>query len=71
MAISISWSRLEEGYVKFNIDSAVLSFRACASVRGTIRDTNGVWQCGFSMTIGDGTIFQVEVKAVLEGLRLA
>ncbi|MBA0715962.1 hypothetical protein Golax_014833 [Gossypium laxum] len=41
------------------------------SVGGIIRDTNGVWQCGFSMTIGDGTIFQVEVRAMLERLRLA
>lgn len=36
-----------------------------------MRDANGVWQCDFSMTIGQGTIFQVEAKAMLEGLRLA
>ncbi|MBA0708848.1 hypothetical protein Golax_023935, partial [Gossypium laxum] len=57
-AISTTWSRLEEGYVKLNTDGAVLSLRACASLGGAIRDTNGVWQCGFSMTIGEGTMFQ-------------
>ncbi|KAH1108131.1 hypothetical protein J1N35_011899 [Gossypium stocksii] len=44
---------------------------ACASVGGAIRDTNRVWQCGFSMTIGEGTMFQEEARPVLEELRLA
>ncbi|MBA0686939.1 hypothetical protein Goari_014506 [Gossypium aridum] len=70
-AVGSTWSRPEEGYVKLNADGVVLSSRAHASVGGIIRDTNGVWQCGFSMTIGDGTIFQVEVRATLERLRLA
>lgn len=29
------------------------------------------WLCGFTMTIGEGSIFQVEAKAMLEGIQLA
>ncbi|MBA0869751.1 hypothetical protein Goshw_002851 [Gossypium schwendimanii] len=56
--IGSQWSPPEEGYVKFNTDGVVFSSRACASVGGVIRDVNGLWQCGFSMSIVEGTVFQ-------------
>lgn len=62
------WSHPEEGYVKLNIDGVVFSSKNCASIEGVIRDATGDWQCGFAMTFGEGSIFQVEVRAMLEGL---
>ncbi|MBA0562880.1 hypothetical protein Golob_007901 [Gossypium lobatum] len=62
---------LMSSYVKLNTDGVVFSSRACASVGGIISDVNGVWQCGFTTTIRESTIFQVETRAMLEGLRLA
>ncbi|KAG8480229.1 hypothetical protein CXB51_024845 [Gossypium anomalum] len=61
----------EEGYVKLNTDSVVFTSRVCASIGGVIRDANGLWQCGFLISIGEGTIFQVEERAMLKGLHLA
>ncbi|MBA0853224.1 hypothetical protein Goshw_014982 [Gossypium schwendimanii] len=55
--IGSHWSPLEEGYVKFNTDGVVFSSRACVSVGGVVRDADGLWQCGFSMSIGKGTTF--------------
>ncbi|KAH1121943.1 hypothetical protein J1N35_005103 [Gossypium stocksii] len=69
--IGSHWSPPKEGYVKLNTDSVMFSSRACASIGGVTRDANGLWQYGFSMSIGEGTIFQVEVRAMLEGLHLA
>ncbi|MBA0857918.1 hypothetical protein Goshw_019003, partial [Gossypium schwendimanii] len=65
------WSPTYEGYVKLNTNSVVFSSRAFASIGGVLRYYNGLWLCGFSMLIGEGTIFQVEVRAMLEGLHLA
>ncbi|MBA0727809.1 hypothetical protein Golax_000763, partial [Gossypium laxum] len=56
--VGSTWLRTKEGYVELNTSGVVLSSRACASIRGTIRYANGVRQYGFSMTIGEGTIFQ-------------
>lgn len=68
---SLIWSRPSEGFVKVNIDGAVDSTRSWASIGGVIRDAMGSWQCGFSMAIGGDFIFQIDARAMLEGLCLA
>lgn len=65
------WSCLEERYVKLNTDGSVFSSKGYVSIGGVIRDDRGHWVCGLVMSLGERFIFQVEARAMLEGLQLA
>lgn len=70
-AIEPYWLRPQDGFVKLNTDGVVFSSRNSASIGGVIHDDTGNWKCVFVMAMGEGSIFQVEARAMLEGLRLA
>lgn len=42
-----------------------------ASIGGVIRDCGGDWVVGFTMDVSATPIFQVEAKALYEGMRFA
>ncbi|MBA0811098.1 hypothetical protein Gohar_003029 [Gossypium harknessii] len=68
---TLHWSTPDEGEIKLNMDGAVSPTRSYASIGGVFRDENGTWLYGFSMKLGDDTVFKVEARAILEGLNLA
>ncbi|MBA0643537.1 hypothetical protein Goklo_027818 [Gossypium klotzschianum] len=59
------------GWVKLNTDGALPSYRPEASIGGVFRDADVNWLCGFSLWVGNDTIFKVEARVVLQGLQIA
>ncbi|MBA0856317.1 hypothetical protein Goshw_026668, partial [Gossypium schwendimanii] len=66
------WCQLPtHGWVTVNVDGLVLATRPKVAIGGVMRGSNGEWMGGFDMMIGMSNIFQVESRAMLEGLKLA
>lgn len=65
------WLPLDTGWIKFTTDGARSSNGSNASIGGVFKDSSTKWLCGFSMTVGKDSIFKIEARAVLEGLRMA
>ncbi|KAK5832800.1 hypothetical protein PVK06_016603 [Gossypium arboreum] len=42
-----------------------------ATIGGAVRGANGKWLTSFAMIIGVSDVFQIEARAVVEGLKLA
>ncbi|MFQ6622279.1 hypothetical protein Gotur_002322 [Gossypium turneri] len=57
--------------VKVNVDGSVSTVISKPTIGGTVRDSNGKWLTGFAMVTGMAEVFQVEARAVVEGLKLA
>ncbi|KAK5844018.1 hypothetical protein PVK06_000153 [Gossypium arboreum] len=65
------WSPLERGWMKLNTDAVVSKNDMSASIGGVIRDADATWVYDFFMAADKEAPFKFEVRAVLEGLRLA
>ncbi|MBA0561133.1 hypothetical protein Golob_017984, partial [Gossypium lobatum] len=66
-----SWKRLELGWVKININGSMSISKQSAAVGGALRGPSERWLVGFEMVIHMTNIFQIEARAILEGLKLS
>ncbi|KAH1122155.1 hypothetical protein J1N35_005315 [Gossypium stocksii] len=71
MATNYHWSPPNDGWIKLNMDGAVPSNNANASIGSVLSDSNARWLCGCTMLLGKELIFKIEARSVLEGLRIA
>lgn len=68
--LRISWLPPIARSVKLNTDSSC-TLHGTIAAGGLIRDDQGNWLLGYTMSIGRGTIQRAELRGVLEGLQLA
>lgn len=68
---TLTWEAPTERWIKLNSDEAISLHQSNAAIGGVIRDYNGQWLWGYSMSFGKETVFKVEAQAMLEGLLLA
>ncbi|MBA0646140.1 hypothetical protein Goklo_014129, partial [Gossypium klotzschianum] len=71
IAIDPKWSTPKSGWVKLNIDGTVSLSSYSFAIGGVIRDTDGIWLCGYSMSLGKDEMFKIETRSMLEGLQVA
>ncbi|KAK5785105.1 hypothetical protein PVK06_039655 [Gossypium arboreum] len=64
-ATTMHWLPPKRGWTKLNMDGALPLYRSRASIGGVFRDADANWLCGFSLWIGNDTIFKVEARVVL------
>ncbi|KAK5786085.1 hypothetical protein PVK06_040712 [Gossypium arboreum] len=57
--------------VKLNVDGSVSKVNNKARIGRVVRDANGRWLVGFAMATRIAEIFQVEARAIVEGMKLA
>ncbi|PPD79535.1 hypothetical protein GOBAR_DD23537 [Gossypium barbadense] len=73
--ISTSWRKCwhfsNTSWAKINVDGSNSVFQSRAAIGGVIRGPHKGWLVGFGMVTSLVDIFQVEAKAMLEGLKLA
>ncbi|MBA0743005.1 hypothetical protein Gogos_005729 [Gossypium gossypioides] len=65
------WQPSVADWVKVNVDGSMSINNLKAFVGKAVRGPNGGWLVGFKMVLGMNGIFQIEAKAILEGLKLA
>ncbi|KAK4258521.1 hypothetical protein QN277_004963 [Acacia crassicarpa] len=65
------WQPPHEGWVKLNVDGAMVPSTSKAGCGGVLRDYRGEWIAGFSKELGMCNARSAEEWAVLEGLMLA
>ncbi|KAA3462825.1 SKP1-like protein 1A [Gossypium australe] len=65
------WQPPAPGWIKINVDRLISANWLHAAVGGVFTGSEGEWLVGFAMRTGIIDIFQVEVRAVLKGLKLA
>ncbi|MBA0692403.1 hypothetical protein Goari_009969 [Gossypium aridum] len=65
------WHPPVTGWVKINVNGSVSRNSPRAIIGGVLRGPSEGWLVGFRMRIGMFGFFSIEVKAVLEGLKLA
>ncbi|MBA0574142.1 hypothetical protein Golob_001374, partial [Gossypium lobatum] len=58
-------------WVKVNVDGSVLTFKPRATIGGVVRGLNGSCMGGFEMVVGLANVFQIEARALLEGLKFS
>lgn len=66
----VGWEKLEEGWVKLNIDGSVRLQNNLTGCGGVIRGKDGEWKSGFCYRLGCTNTSLVELWAVFHGLRL-
>ncbi|KAH1039050.1 hypothetical protein J1N35_040793, partial [Gossypium stocksii] len=73
IASATAWARSfgNNGGMEQNIDGLMSTSRKKAAVGGVFRGPIGGWLVGFEMVIGMADIFQIEARAIFEGLKLA
>ncbi|MBA0744342.1 hypothetical protein Gogos_006970, partial [Gossypium gossypioides] len=54
-----------------NSDGAMSMTDDNTSIGGLFRDVDGHWLCGYSLKVSKETVFCIEARAILEGLRIA
>ncbi|KAH1130237.1 hypothetical protein J1N35_001615, partial [Gossypium stocksii] len=62
------WTRR---WVKLNTDGTVSGNSLFAGIGGVFRSADGKWLGGFSMKLGNDSIFKIEAGALLEGLLIS
>ncbi|CAN1798021.1 Putative ribonuclease H protein At1g65750 [Linum perenne] len=67
----IGWRPAEEGWFSLNSDSSLYKNRARAVAGGVIRDNNGCFVVVFSANLGVCSIMRSELRAIIEGMKLA
>lgn len=67
MVTVMHWLPSERGWIKLNTNGVTSSNSSNTSIGGVFRDS----ECGYWMMIGKDTIFRIEARSVLEGLRVA
>ncbi|MBA0735766.1 hypothetical protein Gogos_019581 [Gossypium gossypioides] len=68
--IEQGWQRPEPGWIKININGSVSMSNTKAAIGGVVRYSSGVWLVGCEMVTGVSDIFQIEARAIVEGLKL-
>ncbi|GLT96250.1 hypothetical protein SLE2022_138910 [Rubroshorea leprosula] len=66
----VSWIPPEEGWCKLNSDGSYNAGDKSAGAGGLIGDSTGCWISGFTVNVGDASIFIAELWGLREGLRL-
>ncbi|KAA3466117.1 Non-LTR retroelement reverse transcriptase [Gossypium australe] len=61
MVTNYHWSPPKDGWIKLNMDGAVPSNNANASIGGVLRDSNVMWLCGYTMLLGKELMWQCVV----------
>ncbi|MBA0844330.1 hypothetical protein Goarm_001431, partial [Gossypium armourianum] len=64
------WQRPKLRWIKINVDGSVLMSNTKATIEGAVRDSSEVWLVGFEMVTMVSNNFQIEARAVVEGLKL-
>lgn len=67
----LRWQPPRTGWVKISVDGSVSKDIPRASIGGAMRGPSGGWLVGFMIIIGMNDDFQIEARAILEGLKLA
>lgn len=65
------WACPTKGWVKLNTDGAVSRNNSFAGIGGVFRSADDKWLGGFSMKLGNDSIFKIEGIALLEGLLIS
>ncbi|XVE95562.1 hypothetical protein REPUB_Repub02eG0108700 [Reevesia pubescens] len=65
----ISWTKPPTHYVKMNVDGSVKGSSSIAAAGGVLRDEFGSFICAFSYKIGNSSILNAELWAILIGLQ--
>ncbi|KAK5844589.1 hypothetical protein PVK06_000729 [Gossypium arboreum] len=65
------WQLPASSWVKINVDGLVSMNRLKAIIARVMRGPSEGWLVGFRMITGMLDIFNIEAKAILEGLKLA
>ncbi|MBA0857067.1 hypothetical protein Goshw_007018 [Gossypium schwendimanii] len=65
------WQLSNTGWAKVNMDGSVSKVNSRAALGGAIIGLYEGWLVGFGMVTGLTDIFQVEARAMIEGLKLA
>ncbi|KAK4284609.1 hypothetical protein QN277_001415 [Acacia crassicarpa] len=65
------WMKPPSDWMKLNVDGAVALSSSRAGCGGLLRDSGGVWYCGFSKELGTCDAFTAEQWAMIEGLTLS
>ncbi|MBA0652546.1 hypothetical protein Goklo_019801, partial [Gossypium klotzschianum] len=67
----IGWQQAAAGWINLSVDGSFAYHLSQASIGGVIRDSTGEWLLGFSMKVAGSDVFQVEARAIYEGIKLA
>ncbi|CAN1191399.1 Putative ribonuclease H protein At1g65750, partial [Linum perenne] len=67
----IAWRPGDEGWATLNTDGSRISSSGATSIGGLIRNERGEFVRAFCANIGDCSITRAELKAIVEGLRIA
>ncbi|KAG8484128.1 hypothetical protein CXB51_022942 [Gossypium anomalum] len=68
--VGVYWVALERGWIKLNTDSAISVSNGSTSIGGIFWDHYGKWISSFTMQTREEAMFKIEVKAILEGLKI-
>ncbi|XP_070029096.1 uncharacterized protein [Nicotiana sylvestris] len=69
--INIAWHKPPKGWTKLNIDASYNNVTQKCGLGGTFRNTNGHWIVGFGKSSYASGSLEAELKALLEGLKMA
>ncbi|CAN1776729.1 Putative ribonuclease H protein At1g65750 [Linum perenne] len=67
----IGWRPAEEGWCSLNSDGSLYRDPTSAAAGGVIRDSNGNFITAFSANLGVCSIMRSELRAIVEGMKLA
>ncbi|KAH1089930.1 hypothetical protein J1N35_017187 [Gossypium stocksii] len=65
------WAAPERGWIKFNTDGVISVSNGTTSIGRIFWDHCAKWISSFTMQTREETMFKIEVKAILEGLKIA
>lgn len=66
----VRWQGPGQDSVKMNCDGSVTNHGEVAGIGGVLRNSEGDFILGFSSNVGSGTITEVELQAILVGIKL-
>ncbi|XP_041001650.1 uncharacterized protein LOC121247351 [Juglans microcarpa x Juglans regia] len=66
----VKWSKPPSGWIKLNCDGSYRNNPESSGGGGILRDIDGYFKVAFSAHFGLGTNNKVELRAMLEGIRL-
>ncbi|CAN1163084.1 Putative ribonuclease H protein At1g65750 [Linum perenne] len=67
----IGWRPAEEGWYSLNSDGSLYKNPTSSAAGGIIRDDNGKFIAAFSANLGVCSIMRSELRAIVEGMKLA
>lgn len=68
---NIGWVAPINDFFKLNVDGAVTGHGAIAAAGGVLRNFKGGFMFGFASHLGSGTTTEVELEAILIGIKLS